>query len=256
MIIEPRAETPRPETPRAETPPFGIPPVALPLPELEFHGPGVTPLPEFSGDPEVTARLERLENSPFWLSEEERRAAEHRPADFESPPRHQRLPARHPVTALTSLVLLGLLAAFFGWVSAEPFWLAVGHGDRGYATTTRCAGDGITQRCVGRFVTRDGAVVAARVTLLGISGTGRQPGSIAPARMVSPDSDQVYTTATGPLTHLRWGLGFLLVLICGYAIAVTTGARRLPSRLARRGATIASFLGPVLLLGGFLVAAY
>ncbi|HWS31119.1 MAG TPA: hypothetical protein VN408_00095 [Actinoplanes sp.] len=223
-----------------------------PAPETGAR-PGVTPLPEVSGSPEVEARLERMENSTFWLTEDERRAAEQRTA---GPPRHQRLPARNPVTALTSLVLFSLLAAFFGWVSAEPFWLAVGHGNSGYATTTRCDGTGLTQQCTGRFVTADGTIVAAGVTLLGISGDGRQPGAIATARMVSPDSDQVYTAAGERLTHLRWGIGFLLVLLCGYGITVTTGVRRLPSRPARRGATIASFLGPLLLLGGFLAAAW
>ncbi|SDT76252.1 hypothetical protein [Actinoplanes derwentensis] len=241
MIIEPRpGEAPTP-----------LPPVE----SVESPRPGVTPLPEVSGSPEVTARLERMENSPFWLSEEERRAAEQR-TDYEPPRSRHRPPARNPVTALGALVLLSLLAAFFGWVSAEPFWLAVGHGDAGYATTTRCDGDGLTQQCTGRFATTDGSLIVAGVTLLGISGDGRQPGAIAPARMVSPSSDQVYTATTGALTHLRWGIGFLLVLICGYGITVATGARRMPSRPARRGAVIASFLGPVLLLGGFLIAAY
>jgi hypothetical protein len=215
--------------------------------------PGVTPLPEVLGEPEVEARLERMENSPFWLSEEERAAAETTGND-RPPGRRRRPPAHNPLTALFCLVVLSLVAAFFGWVSAEPFWLAVGHGDQGYATTTRCHGNGLAQRCVGQFAAESFSV--ATVTLLGVDGDGRQPGAVSPARMVGPGSDQAYTTSGGPLTHLRWGLGFLLVLVCGYAIAETTGARRLPSRPARRGATIASFLGPILMLGGFLVAAY
>ncbi|WP_430780759.1 hypothetical protein [Actinoplanes sp. G11-F43] len=218
--------------------------------------PGITPLPEVTASPDVEARLERMENSPFWLTEEERAAVTARIAE---PPPHRRRrppPPRNPVTALAALVLLSLVAAFFGWVSAEPFWLAVGHGDHGYATTARCQGDGLAQRCTGRFTTADGSLIVSRVTLLGVSGDGRQPGAITPARMVGPESDQAYTAPAGTVMHLRWGLGFLLVLICGYGIAVATGARRMPSRPARRGATLASFLCPLLLLGGFLAAAY
>jgi hypothetical protein len=211
---------------------------------------GSPPPAEVLAAPEVE---ERLANSPFWLTEEERAAAETDPVGLPAVPR-RRPPAANPVRALLCLIVLSLVAAFFGWVSAEPFWLAVGHGDRGYAVTARCQGTGLGQRCVGQFATEDFAV--APVTLLGVSGDRRHPGAISPARMVGPGSDQAYASSTGPLLHLRWGLGFLLVLVCGYAIAETTGARRLPSRPARRGATIASLLGPLLMLGGFLIAAY
>ncbi|MEV0897948.1 hypothetical protein [Actinoplanes sp. NPDC049802] len=217
--------------------------------------PGVTPLPEVIGSPAVEARLERMENSPFWLSEEERAHSEVARAD-RRPGRRRRPPAHNPLSALLALITLSLVAAFFGWVSAEPFWLAVGHGHHGYATTVHCRGDGLAQRCAGRFAALGGHYTASPVTLLGISGAGRQPGAVSPARMVSPDSGQAYAAPAGTLMHLRWGLGFLLVLICGYGIAEATGARRLPSRPTRRGATIASFLGPVLLLLGFLIAAY
>ena len=236
-------------TKAVESEPFGPEKAAEPKPSGPRKVIAAEPAP-----PHVEARLERMENSPFWLSEEERAATEVATLD-RRPGRRRRPPARNPLTALLSLVLLSLVAAFFGWVSAEPFWLAVGHGDTGYATTTRCQGDGLTQRCTGRFATADGGFAVARVTLLGIAGEARQPGAISPARMVSPASAQAYTAPAGPLMHLRWGLGFLLVLICGYGIAETTGARRLPGR-ARRTAVIASFLGPLLLLGGFLAAAY
>ncbi|MEU4158444.1 hypothetical protein [Actinoplanes sp. NPDC026670] len=235
MIIAPAARLPsspppsRPSSPPSETPAARPPSEVRAAPEVE----------------------ERLANSPFWMSEEERDAAE---PEAEPAARRRPMPADRPVGALLCLILLSLVAAFFGWVSAEPFWLAVGHGDQGYATTTRCHGNGLAQRCVGQFAAESFSV--ATVTLLGVDGDGRQPGAVSPARMVGPGSDQAYTTSGGPLTHLRWGLGFLLVLVCGYAIAETTGARRLPSRPARRGATIASFLGPILMLGGFLVAAY
>jgi len=84
----------------------------------------------------------------------------------------------------------------------------------------------------------------------------RTPGTISPARMVSPDGPRAYLGNTSPLLQLRWILGFLLVLFCGYAIAGVTGARRLESGRARRGAVLASLAGPVLLLVGFLIAAF
>jgi hypothetical protein len=210
------------------------------------------PLPD--GVSAATAnRLERVENSPFWETDEARIVAE---ARNDRPGRRRRPPAARPVTSLLALLALSLVAAFFAWVSAEPFWLAMGHGDRGYATTAHCRGDGLTQRCTGRFATADGRVTSGRVTLLGISGRAREPGAVSGARMVSPRSAQAYTAPPGLLMHLRWALGFLLVLICGYGIAGATGARRLESARARRGALLGSVAGPVLLLIGFLIAAY
>ncbi|MFI1991269.1 hypothetical protein [Actinoplanes sp. NPDC020271] len=211
------------------------------------------PLPE-DASPATAHRLERVENSPFWETDEARIAAEAR--NDPRPGRRRRLPAVNPVASLLALIALSLVAAFFAWVSAEPFWLATGHGDRGYATTTRCHGTGLTQRCTGRFSTEDGSVTVRRVRLLGITGTAREPGAVTAARMVSPAGSQAYATPAGPLLHLRWALGFLMVLICGYGIAGATGARRLESARARRGALLGSVAGPVLLLIGFLIAAY
>ncbi|MBG0561560.1 hypothetical protein [Actinoplanes aureus] len=208
-----------------------------------------------AASPAVAARLERMENSPFWLSEEERAARAAAQAARRTGKRRTS-PASNPATALLALLTFGLMAAFFGWVSAEPFWLAVGHGDKGYATTTRCHGSGLTQRCTGRFAAGDGQFSVSPVTLLGVSGDGRQAGAVSPARMVSRGSTQAYAAPAGLLMHLRWALGFLLVLICGYGIAETTGARRLESRRARRRAVLASVAGPLLLLAGFLIAAY
>ncbi|AEV88679.1 hypothetical protein ACWT_7668 [Actinoplanes sp. SE50] len=212
------------------------------------------PLPEGGVSPATATRLDRMENSPFWQTDEARIVAEAR--NDPRPGKRRRPPATHPVGALTALLGLSLLAAFFAWVSAEPFWLAVGHGDPGYATTTHCHGDGLTQHCTGRFASADGRIAVRRVTLLGISGGAREPGAVARARMVNRDSGQAYAGPPGMLLHLRWALGFLLVLICGYGIAGATGARRLESPRARRGALLASVLGPVLLLAGFLAAAY
>jgi hypothetical protein len=215
------------------------------------------PLPDVPVSPEVEARLERLENSPFWMSEQERNAA-----DQSRPPAHRaagprrRPPAHNPVGPMVALVMLSLLAAFFAWVSAEPFWLAVGHGDDGRATITRCHGDGLAQRCAGQFTSDDGSFTAAPVTLLGISGASRATGAITPARMVSPGSDQAYAGPAGTLMNLRWILGFALVLICGFGIVRSTGANRLESGMRRRRAVLLSFAAPILLQAGFLAAAF
>jgi hypothetical protein len=213
------------------------------------------PLPRPTGTPATDARLEKLENSPFWLSEQERAAAPPAAgaAHTRRGPRHA---TRRTVPALVALIVLALLSTFFAWVSAEPFWIAVGHGDPGYATTAHCAGSGVTQRCTGTFAAADGDFAVSRVTLLGVAGEQRADGAIAPARMVSADSGQAYLGDTGVLIHLRWMLGFLLVLICGYAIAGLTGARRLETARARRGAVLVSLAGPLILLAGFLLAAY
>ncbi|BBH64832.1 hypothetical protein ACTI_15170 [Actinoplanes sp. OR16] len=215
------------------------------------------PLPDVTVSPEVEARLERLENSPFWMSEQERAAAEAARPRTRQPGRRRR-PAtrRSPAGPLAALVTLSLLAAFFAWVSAEPFWLAVGHGDDGRATTIHCRGEGLTQRCAGSFVAGDGRFTASRVTLLGISGTSRQEGAVTPARMVSAGSDQAYAGGAGTLMNLRWILGFALVLICGYGIAQSTGAHRLETGMKRRRAVLLSFAAPILLQLGFLAAAF
>jgi len=203
-----------------------------------------------------------LETSPFWQGEE-RRAGDatppqtpERPATTGVPPRRKpRLP-RRPAAGLVGLLALGLVAAFFAWVSAEPFWLAVGHGDQGSATVGRCTGDGVTQRCAGQFTVADGAYRVDDLALLGVEPAQRTAGAVARARMVSSDSRQAYVGGTGLLVHLRWALGFVLVLLCGLGIAGLTGARRLETTRARRGALLISLAGPLALLAGFLLAAY
>jgi hypothetical protein len=216
---------------------------------------------------ELDVKLSRIEESPFWLTDEERAAAANpapapgpsaaEPAD--RPRGRARRPGRSPRRAapgLVGLVALALIAAFFSWVSAEPFWLAVGHGDRGSATVTRCIGSGVTQRCTGSFTEAGGAFAVQKVTLLGVDPAHRAPGSTAAARMVDPHARQAYVGATGPLVHLRWVLGFLLVLLCGVGIAGLTGTRQLETTRARRTALLMSLAGPLVLLAGFLAAAY
>jgi hypothetical protein len=218
------------------------------------------PLPRPTGDPATDARLEKLENSPFWLDNPGQPGARRLPevSSHVGGRRHRgrKGAIRKPAPALLALITLALVAAFFAWVSAEPFWLAVGHGDRGYATTTACNGSGVTQRCAGRFDAADGSFAVTRVALLGVAGDKRAQGAVSPARMVSASSHMAYVGDTGALVHLRWILGFALVLICGYGIAGLTGARRLDDPHARRLVLLTSLFAPVVMLVGFLAAAY
>ncbi|RZU50332.1 hypothetical protein EV385_2100 [Krasilnikovia cinnamomea] len=202
-----------------------------------------------------------LETSTFWLSDDERArqaatAEPERPSQLGVPPRHRSREPRRPRSGLPSLVALSLIAAFFAWVSAEPFWLAVGHDVKGRATVIQCTGDGIGQRCFGQFATGDGFSRVDRVTLLGVTGDQRARGAVSPARMVNLDGQQAYVGETGTLMQLRWMLGFVLVLLCGLGIAGLTGVRRLESRRARHGALLLSVACPLALLAGFLAAAY
>jgi hypothetical protein len=213
---------------------------------------------------ERTAAL--LETSPFWKAEEERRAQSWPPQPESRErlattttgrsPRRRAPQPRRPAAGLAGMLALALVAAFFAWVSAEPFWLAVGHGDRGSATVERCTGGGITQRCIGHFLAADGAYRVDQLALFGVEPGERTPGASSPARMVSSESRQAYVGSTGVLMHLRWTLSFVLVLLCGLGIAGLTGARRLDSVRARRGALLASMVGPLVLLAGFLSVAY
>jgi hypothetical protein len=214
------------------------------------------------------ARLQAIEESAFWLTTEEARdraagssgtrdAAPPAAASRLGVPPHPRdLPRkpRTPFVGLTALVVLAFAAAFFAWVSAEPIWLAVGHGDQGTVTVARCSGDGIARRCVGTFT--DGAFTAGEVALLGVDAAERRAGVTVPARMVDRQSRQAFVDASGALVHLRWVIGVLLVLLCGLCIAGTTGARRLESARARRRAVLLSLAGPLALLVGFLAMSY
>jgi hypothetical protein len=165
------------------------------------------------------------------------------------PPRPVR--RRSPAAGLASLVALGLLAAFFGWFSAEPLWLSLGHGVPGRATVVACSVHGIDGRCAD-FVPDSGAYPPTRVTLLGRGDVpaGRQ----VTARMVSQRGWQAYAGDRVGL-YLRWIPGLALVLLCGIGIAWGTGATRLPGR-RRPIAVAASIAGPILLAAGLFVAAW
>jgi hypothetical protein len=157
--------------------------------------------------------------------------------------------SRPPALGLTALVLFGLLAGFFGWVSAEPFWLAVGHAQHGTMTVTNCAGKGLQARCVGTFA--GSSFSRDRVTVSALSRAEQRPGVKVPARMVSAKGRIAYVGRPASL-HLRWIIGIALVLLCGLGVAWATGAGRLETRQARLIAYTMSLGGPLVLVAGAL----
>jgi hypothetical protein len=167
-------------------------------------------------------------------------------------PRKTRQP-RHPAAGLSALLLFGLLAAFLGWTSAEPFWLAVGHAEAGTATVQRCTGGGVLRRCV---VTFDGAsFTAENATLAGASRRAMVDGAKLSTRMVNAHSRMAYAGSRDGL-GVRLGVGLALILLCGIAIVWLGGARRLPGRHARLGATLLSLAAPFVLFAGMLAATF
>jgi hypothetical protein len=160
-------------------------------------------------------------------------------------------PTRRPGAGLVALLALGLLAVFFAWVSAEPVWLAVGHGSRGTATVASCTVHGIAKRCAD-FTADGGTFTAAHVTLLGTGPVPPPVGGKLPARMVSATGTGAYVGSV----RLRIGLGLLGVLLCGLGIGWLTGAFRLPTRRGRLVALGYSLAGPFALTGVVLAATW
>jgi hypothetical protein len=161
---------------------------------------------------------------------------------------------RRPGAGLAGLVLVALLAGFFAWTSAEPFWLAVGHAQAGTAKVTRCAGDGVLRRCIANFT--GPGFTAESVTVIGARpGPEKAEGATLAAQMVRKGDRIAYAGSRNGL-HVRWGAGLGLTLLCGILVAWATGARRLLGRKVRAGAVLLSFLGPLLLFAGMLAATY
>lgn len=173
------------------------------------------------------------------------------PSPVALPRRHPSRPQRRPAIGLAWLVVLGLVAAFFGWFSAEPLWLTLGHGVSGTATVVDCTVHGIPARCAD-FTPASGAYPPTRVTLLGLGKVST--GQRVVARMVSARGWQAYAGDRAGL-YLRWIPGLAVVLLCGIGIAWGTGATRLPGR-RRILVVLASVAGPVLLAVGLFAAAW
>jgi hypothetical protein len=155
-------------------------------------------------------------------------------------------PPRRPLLGLPLLVVLALVALLFGWLGAEPFWLAVHHGDTGTLTVTSCTGSGVNKHCLGRFTPTDRRYTVGSVTMAGSQDDGR-PGAKLAARMVGEGGRLAYVgNNTGLL--LRWVLPLVAVVACGLLIGLATGAWRLRGR-SRFGAVTLSLLGPLAITG-------
>ncbi|MER7330371.1 MULTISPECIES: hypothetical protein [unclassified Micromonospora] len=160
-----------------------------------------------------------------------------------------------PLPGLAVLLALSLVAAFFAWVSAGPFWLAVGHATRGTVVIVDCTGGGLAQRCRGNFAPAGEPWIAHGVRVSGVAEERTATGSTLPARMTGPDGGTAYADG-GVAGHLRWLLGLLVVLGCCAGIARWTGATRLADPRARRWAVAGAVAGPLVIALGFLVAAW
>ncbi|WP_344919640.1 hypothetical protein, partial [Plantactinospora mayteni] len=206
----------------------------LPIEEVHWDGTPVQPTPRtWYGRPKDPAGTAARQRAP-------------------RPPK----PQRNPALGLAGVILCSLVASFFAWVSAEPFWLAAGHGERGTATVQTCTGRGLGQHCRGEFIADDGQLRVPDVRLVGVDGAHREFGSRLTARMTGTESGKAYVGAGTGLLHLRWVLGFGMVLLCCVGAGWTTGALRLAERRNRNAAALVSVAGPLLLTAGFLVAAF
>jgi hypothetical protein len=153
------------------------------------------------------------------------------------PRRHRRRPPRRPWFGLPALVVLAFATTFFAWVSAEPFWLALGHGRTGTATVVAT---GQAAGCRGFFMAADGSFIASDVDLRGLGPAECTRGAKVAAHMVSVRAEQAYATTASGL-HLRWLTGLGLVAVCSLAMVWLTGAARFAGW--RRGVAVGLGLG-------------
>lgn len=235
-----------------------VPPQARPAAQPQ-PGPAPTPAAPDDDPPFWLPVEDVMRDSPAGAQTHSVPAGEVRRPPARPPevaPRRLAKPSRRPATGLASLLLLSLLASFFAWVSAEPLWLALGHGDAGTATVTGCTGGGVTQRCRGEFTAATGTFTAADVPLAGIDTTGRRAGTRVTAVMVGAHGRAAYVAGGWAAPHLRWALGLLGLLLCGAGIVWGTGALRLEDARSRRSAALAGLAAPLLVTIGFLAATY
>ncbi|HIW63650.1 MAG TPA: hypothetical protein H9881_14420 [Candidatus Stackebrandtia excrementipullorum] len=158
-------------------------------------------------------------------------------------------PPRRPQVMLPMVILLTGVAAFFSWVSAEPFWLYTGHEVTGTVTVAECDTEGFAPRCQGRFVPHSGGETQPVLRISGDTHAERA-GETVTGQVVSHRSTSVYIGDDLGLL-LRWSVGLGLVIATGFAIAWATGAWRFPGRL-RAGAVAVSLAGPLLIWLGAL----
>jgi hypothetical protein len=165
------------------------------------------------------------------------------PARARRAPRPPRNP-RSPWLAVPGLLLLVMAATFLGWVSAEPLWLAAGHGQTG---TVHVVAAG--PQCRGTF---QAPVAVSSVEIAGLATCA--VGSTHPARMASTHARYAYVDGDRGLL-LRSMTGVVAILVCGLILAWVTGAFRFAG-WRRPVAILASVGAPLGILAGFLALAY
>ncbi|WP_344618889.1 hypothetical protein [Dactylosporangium salmoneum] len=172
-----------------------------------------------------------------------------------SPPRRTRRPRRSrpprgPLAGLTAMLLIGLLAGFFAWTSAEPFWLDMGHGVRGTAEVTACHGSGLLRHCRADFAA-PGRETVDGARLMGVDGA---TGASVAAEML-PGGRIAYAGNPSGL-RVRWAAGLGLIVLCGVVLAWLTGAWRFARLRERATAWLLTAAAPVALSAAIVLAAY
>lgn len=132
-----------------------------------------------------------------------------------------RRPPRRLFPALLGIIACACLMMFFAWVSAPALWMSVGHAHTGTVTVTSCA-DGFAPGCDGLFET---ATWSKELRLTG-AVTADDVGAVLDARTTGPDASSAYVGGVTGLV-LRWAVGSVLFMACGFALVVVSGAARL-----------------------------
>jgi hypothetical protein len=152
--------------------------------------------------------------------------APRQPAGGRPASRPVRAPARRrargvkPQIAVPALLVLLTIGTFVSGLSAEPFWLAIGHGHDGTATVVSAG-----NRCRATFVAADESFATSTVDLVNTDTAGCVIGAAVPARMVSSGATRAFASDTAGL-RLRWLVGAGLLLLLGLLIAWATGSVR------------------------------
>ena len=122
------------------------------------------------------------------------------------------------LVAVPALLALLVTGTFVAGLSAEPFWLAFGHGHSGTATVVEGPA-----RCRATFVAADGSFSTSTVDLVNTDTSGCVVGSTC-RRAWSRPARPAPSPPTRSGCGLRWLVGAGLLLLLGLLIAWSTGA--------------------------------